>query len=155
MLVRPVRADDERRDATFLAQLSPEARRLRFDRWRGELGEMARFHTRVDYDRHMVFVAEADGRIIGEAQYLANPDGASCELGIVVADAWRHSGVAQLLMQALVDAARSRGFATLEGLVLRENAGMLDFARSLGFSVASTPEDDRAMRISLPLRAAS
>ena len=42
VLVRPVRADDERREAAFLARLSPEARRLRFQRWRGDPAEMAR-----------------------------------------------------------------------------------------------------------------
>lgn len=151
VLVRPVRPEDERLDAAFLASLSSEARRLRFQRWRGELGDLARFHTRIDYDRHMVFVAESDGRIVGEAQSIANPDGRSCELGIVVADDWHHTGVAQLLMQALIAAARRRGLATLEGLVLRENAGMLDFVRELGFRIEPAPEDERAVRIVLPI----
>lgn len=149
--VRPARADDERRETTFLTQLSPEARRLRFHRWPGETRELARFHTRVDYDRHMVLVAEAGDRIVGEAEYVANPGGRSCELGIIVGDDWRHSGVAQLLMQALIEAARSRGFETLEGLVLRENAGMLDFVKTLGFRVESAPEDETRLRIVLPL----
>lgn len=152
VLLRPVRAEDEHGYAAFLADLSPEARRLRFQRWHGEADEMARFHTRVDYDRHMVFVAEADGRIVGEAQYVANPGGRSCELGIVVADGWRHSGVAQILMRALIDAARGRGFDRMKGLVLRENTGMLDFVRSLGFEVDSIPEDESGVRIALSLR---
>jgi len=151
VLIRPVRPEDGQAETAFLARLSPEARRLRFQRWRGAPGEMARFHTRIDYDRHMVFVAEADGGIVGEAQYVANPGGRSCELGIVVAEAWYHSGLAQLLMQALIDAARSRGFERLKGLVLRENAGMLDFVRELGFRVESIPEDESALRIVLPL----
>src|SRR5512138_2182796 len=105
VLLRPVRRDDESREAEFLASLSDEARRLRFQRWRGELGELARFHTRIDYDRHMVLVAESQDRIVGEAQYVANPGGRSGELGIVVAEDWRHSGLAQRLMQALIAAA--------------------------------------------------
>jgi RNA polymerase-binding transcription factor DksA/GNAT superfamily N-acetyltransferase len=151
VLVRPVRRDDERLDAAFLASLSPEARRLRFQRWRGALAEMARFHTRIDYDRHMVLVAEAEGRIVGEAQYVANPGGRSCELGIVVAEDWHHSGLAQRLMQALIAAARARGFESLEGLVLRENAGMLDFVRELGFRVEPAAEDEGLVRIALPI----
>lgn len=149
--VRPVRADDERLDRAFLARLSPEAHRLRFQLSRGEPDETARFHTRVDYDRHMVFIGEAQGRIVGEAEYLAHPGGRSCELGIVVADDWHHSGLAQLLMQALIGAARSRGFESLEGLVLRENTAMLDFVRSLGFQADPVGEDERLTRIVLPL----
>ena len=49
-----------------------------------------------------------------EARYVANPDGRSCELGIVVADDWHHTGIAQRLMGALIDAARARDFWTLE-----------------------------------------
>jgi acetyltransferase len=151
VLVRPVRPEDQSRDEAFLAGLSPEARRLRFQRSRVQPAELARFHIHVDYDRHMVLVAESDGRIVGEAQYVAHEDGHSCELGIVVPDDWHHSGVAQLLMRALIDAARSHGFKAIEGLVLRENTGMLDFVKSLGFRVESAPEDDSAVRIVLPL----
>jgi acetyltransferase len=151
VLVRPARADDERLDAAFLAQLSPEARRLRFQRSREGPGELARLHTHIDYDRHMVFVGEAQGRIVGEAQYVAHPGGRSCELGIVVADAWRHSGLAQLLIQALAGAARRRGFEALEGLVLRDNADMLDFSRALGFRIEPLAEDEHLTRIVLPL----
>jgi hypothetical protein len=38
-----------------------------------------------------------------------------------------------------------------EGTVLRGNADMLDFARSLGFRVDDAPEDEAALRIVLPL----
>ena len=69
----------------------------------------------------------------------------------MVADDWRHSGLSQLLMRALIDAARSRGFERMKGLVLRENTGMLDFVKSLGFRVESAPEDASAVRIVLPL----
>lgn len=153
VLIRPVRPEDETAETTFLTHLSPRAQRLRFQRWQGEVGDMVRFYTRIDYESHMGFVCEAQGRIVGEAQYVANPGGRSCELGIAVADDWRHSGVAQLLMQALIDAARSRGFDSLEGLVMRENADMLEFVRPFGFRVETVPEDERTVRIALPLRA--
>lgn len=149
--MRPVRPEDERLDAAFLARLSPEARRLRFQRWRGELGDLARFHTRIDYDRHMVFVAESDGWIIGEAQYISNPDGRSCELGIVVADDWHHTGIAQLLIAALIRAAHARGFETMEGLVLAENRDMLDFVSELGFEVQPMPEEPTLVRVAKKL----
>ena len=81
-----------------------------------------RFYTHIDYDRHMAFVCEAGDRIVGDARYVANPGTRSCELGIAVADDWHHTGVAQLLMQALVRKAQARGFETMQGLVLADNA---------------------------------
>jgi len=156
VLIRPVRPDDVRREMAFLARLSPGARRMRFQRAAGAPdADLARFHAGVDYDRRMGFVAEAaegdEETMVGEASYMAHADGESCELGIVVADDWHHSGLAQLLMQALIEAARSRGFETLEGLVLRDNVEMLDFVRSLGFRIDAAWEDEAALRIVLPL----
>lgn len=106
------------------------------------------FPTRVDYDRHMAFVCEAaDGAIVGNARYVVNPDGRSCEFGIVVSDDWRHSGVAQLLMEALFRAARARKLDTMEGLVLSENRDMLEFIRALGFESSTEPADPAQVRV--------
>lgn len=66
------------------------------------------------------------------------PD-ASCEFGVMIADGWRRSGIAGLLMETLMRTARERGPKTMEGLVLRSNPTMLRFARGLGFSVHSVP----------------
>ena len=144
VLIRPVRAGDEPRVAEFLAGLSDATRRKRFMKNTDPTGEaLVRFFTHIDYDRHMAFVAEAevDGtkRLVGDARYMANPDGRSCEFGIVVAEDWRHTGVAQRLMEALMRAARARGFETVEGLVLRDNARMLGFVRKLGFELFEAP----------------
>lgn len=126
VLIRPVRPDDAERESAFLARLSERARRMRFP-YRGAP------------DPGLVMV--------GEARYVAHADGRGCELGIVVADGWHHSGLAQRLMEALIDAARTRGFETMEGTVLRENADMLEFSRALGFRVDDAPEDAAAVRI--------
>lgn len=99
----------------------------------------------------MAFVCEADygdrKEIVGEARYVANPGGASCELGIVVADDWHHTGVAQRLMNALLDAARGHGFRAIEGLVLSDNADMLDFVRTFGFETQLTPQEPSTVRV--------
>ena len=77
----------------------------------------------------------AAAEVAGEARYVVNPDGKSCEFGVMIADAWRKSGVAGLLMEALIRVARERGLASMEGLVLRYPP--LRFARALGFEVQS------------------
>ncbi len=148
VVIRPVREDDEPAERAFFGALSGETQRLRFQRFTAAVtGELMRFFTHIDYDRHMAFVCESDGRLVGDARYVANPGTRSCELGIVVADDWHHSGIAQLLMDALVRAAQARGFETMEGLVLADNVDMLGFVRDLGFEAGPAAEDPTLIRI--------
>ena len=146
--IRPVREDDARREFEFFTGLSLKTQRLRFQRFTGVLNDaLMRFYTRIDYDLHMAFVCEHEGRIVGDARYVANPGTRSCELGIVIADDWHHTGIAQLLMDALIRAARARCFETLEGMVLAENADMLGFVRELGFTIEEMPAEPQLVRV--------
>lgn len=152
VLIRPIRPEDELREHEFLDRLSGDTRRRRFMRYAFPQSEgLVHFFTHVDYDRHMAFVCEAtvegEPHLIGDARYMANPDGRSCEFGIVVADDWHHTGIAQLLMGELMRAARERGFATMEGLVLRDNPDMLGFVSALGFAVQDMPEEPGLVRV--------
>lgn len=148
VLIRPVRPDDASAEWMFFSGLSENARRLRFQRSGGAVNEaLMRFYTQIDYARHMAFVCEHEGRIVGDARYVANPHQRSCELGIAVADDWHHTGIAQLLLDALVRFARARCFETLEGLVLAENTDMLDFVREQGFAIRPAAEDPTLVRI--------
>lgn len=151
--IRPVRDGDERAEAQFLEQLSGEAQRLRFLNFvQAPGGPLVHFFTHIDYDRHMAFVCEAaGGALVGEARYLANADGRSCEFGIVVADGWRHSGVARLLMDALIRAAQARKLETMAGLVLSENRDVLHFARALGFDLTPDPARPGLVRVTRKL----
>src|SRR5690349_16873775 len=84
VLIRPVRAEDEPALREFFHGLSGAARRLRFQRFTGAMtDELIRFYAHIDYDRHMAFVGEVQGRIVGDARYVANPGTRTCELGIV------------------------------------------------------------------------
>lgn len=152
VLIRPIRAEDESRAREFFGQLSGESRQQRFMKFVHAVSDkLIHFFTHVDYDRHMAFVCEApvEGRpeLVGEARYIANPDGRSCEFAVVVADEWHKTGVAGLLMEALIRAAQARGFETMEGLVLRENHDMLRFVRALGFEATPDPVESTMMRV--------
>lgn len=152
VLVRPIHPGDAPHEASFLAHLSPEARRNRFQRLAGpEQAQLARFYTNIDYDEHMAYVCTAreNGveRIVGDARYFAHPDRRSCEFGIVVADDWHHTGVARLLMRELMAHAKEQGFRSMASLVLRDNRDMLDFAASLGFETQEMPLDRERVRI--------
>jgi acetyltransferase len=152
VVIRPIRPDDEPREHQFLDELSGDTRRRRFMRYAFPQNDaLVHFFTHVDYDRHMAFVCEAsvagEPHLIGDARYMANPGGRSCEFGIVVADDWHHSGIAQLLMAELMRAARKHGFETMEGLVLRDNADMLGFVSALGFAVQDMPKEPGLVRV--------
>lgn len=144
--IRPIRAIDAEHEREFLSHLSQDTWYRRFHKFvTAPSDKLIHFLTDIDYDRHMAFVCAApkgdSEELVGEARYVGNPDGKSCDFGIVIADGWHKTGIAGLLMEALIRTARERGFATMEGLVLSSNATMLRFARALGFEIRSIPED--------------
>ena len=56
-------------------------------------------------------------------------------------------GLGYVLMTRLIDIARQCGIGELVGEVLRENERMLEMCRSLGFVIASDPEDAMILRV--------
>jgi len=149
--IRPIRAEDEMPTRDFFDHLSVDVRQMRFMKFvRSVSDKLIHFFTHIDYAKHMAFVCEAEvqGRpaLVGEARYVANADGRSCEFGVVIADDWHKSGIAGLLMEALIRAARANRYETMEGLVLRENHDMLKFVRALGFEATPDPVESTLMR---------
>jgi acetyltransferase len=136
--LRPIGRDDADLEADFVRHLSAESRYKRFMSTITELspGKLASM-TDVDQVQHVALAAvvEVDGApaFVGVARYILDATGRRCEFAIAVADAWQGSGLAGLLMQALIDVASARGLAAMEGQVLRTNRKMLRFARQLGF----------------------
>jgi acetyltransferase len=158
VLIRPVREDDGALERAFLSNLSGDSRYLRFQKWvKVPSDKLISFLTHVDYDRHLALVCVARSslaqEIVGEARYVVNADGKSCDFGIVIADGWHKSGIAGLLMNALIAAARERRLATMESQVLTCNAEMLRFAHGLGFEVQHIPDDMTTVRIVKALQA--
>jgi acetyltransferase len=153
--IRPIHPDDAVMLNRLVRELSPESRYFRFVSNMAELppNMLARF-TLIDYDREMALVAvrkervsNAQGeiteteRIVGVSRYVTNPDKSSCEFALVVADDYNGKGLGSRLMESIMDVARQKGLAEIEGLVLANNSGMLRLMRSLGFSVKAFPED--------------
>ncbi len=152
IVVRPMLADDLPLEADFVRHLSKEARYKRFMVTLSELSQAKlEYLTDVDQVKHVALVAttERDGRqaLAGVARYIVDPAGTGCEFAIEVDDAWQGSGVAGILMGALLDIARARGLVTMEGIVLQTNARMLKFARQLGFTRRRDPEDPNTVRV--------
>lgn len=150
--MRALQPDDSDLEARFVRELSDEARYKRFMVTMKELPP-GKLHdlTEVDQDRHVALaaLAEVDGRatLVGVARYVVDGSGTGCEFAVTVADEWRGSGLAGILMRALIEVARSRGLQAMEGLVLRRNEPMLKLARQLGFESCSDPDDPGTVRV--------
>lgn len=150
--VRPIRHEDMQMQADFVRHLSTETRYQRFMVTLRELPEAKlKYMTDVDQDRHVALAATVDRNgqevLVGMVRYIVDPAGSGCEFAIDVDDAWQGSGLAGILMNLLMDIARSRGLATMEGVVLRTNTQMLQFARQLGFTQLSNPDDRSTVRV--------
>lgn len=154
--VRPIRPEDAEIEQNFVRNLSQEAKYFRFMQTLRELTPqmLVRF-TQIDYDREMALIAVIwkDGQEVelGVARYAMNPDGRTCEFALVVADEWQRRGIGSRLMTSLMEAARHRGFETMEGEVLSDNTSMLMLVRNLGFSVQTSPDDPGVKLVRRPL----
>jgi acetyltransferase len=155
VLLRPVHPDDAQMLQALVTQLTPESRYFRFVSSFTELPPalLSRF-TLIDYDREMAMVAvlrersaDTDGnlhdseRIVGVSRYVTNPDQTSCEFSLLVADQLKGRGLGSRLMQSIMQVARDRGLQEIDGLVLANNATMLQLMRHLGFAVKVFEED--------------
>lgn len=152
LVIRPIRPEDAEIERDFVRKLSPESKYLRFMYNLSELTpEMLARFTQIDYDREMALIAVvAKDRVdveIGVARYIINADGASCEFAIVVADEWRHRGIAGRLMDKLIECARNKGLAVMEGYVLQDNKEMINFCKLMDFTVERDVDDPHIMRV--------
>jgi len=136
--LRPVVAADAPLLAAFVRGLSPESRYRRFMASLRELpAAKLKSLTAIDPARHVALAATPGGRgqraWIGVARCVADAKGEGCEFALTVADDWQHTGLAGVLMRALMAEARARGFRRMQGEVLAVNRPMLALARQLGF----------------------
>jgi acetyltransferase len=153
--IRPIRPDDADMLQAFVRGMSQESRYFRFTSAMHELpARMLARYTLIDYDREMALVAvhrqrKPDGEggfidteeIIGVSRFITNPDQTTCEFSLAVSDHYKGQGLGSRLMLSIMDVARSKGLAEIEGLVLANNDNMLRLMRGLGYHVASFVED--------------
>lgn len=154
--LRPIRPEDAAIEQAFVRGLSAESRRFRFmDTLRELTPKMLARFTQIDYDREMALIAtvEREGTEIelGVCRYITNPDGASCEFAIVIADEQQGRGLGRHMMTQLIAVARTRGLQTMIGHVMGSNRGMLMLCHSLGFVITENAEDPMVKRVTLVL----
>ncbi|MBS1868816.1 MAG: GNAT family N-acetyltransferase [Actinobacteria bacterium] len=137
--VRPVRADDLPALRTFLGQLSPGSRRLRWFTGAADTDAAARWAADVDRrerDGLIALVGAGDGdgsggTIVGHAAWVRlAPERA--EVAFETADTMQGRGLATILLAHLAFGARAQGIHTFVAEVLPENHAMLAVFRDSG-----------------------
>ncbi|MEU6370114.1 GNAT family N-acetyltransferase [Streptomyces sp. NPDC046931] len=131
--IRPVQPGDHKRLREFYAEMSPENLRLRFFAVSPSSAAMAADRACAPArPGYRALLAEAQGRVLGLADYDTGDDKDTAEVSIAVADGLHHRGVGTLLIEHLVSSARTEGITTFEADALSENRDMLRLFADLG-----------------------
>lgn len=158
LTLRPIKPEDEARHLDFFNHSDPEDLRMRFfyARRSFEHTELARL-TQIDYQREIAFVATnlnaaGEEQIIGSVQGISDPNNDEAEFAVIVRSDMKGKHLGWILMDKLIRYLRVNGTNKVVGTILKENHGMLDLARGLGFSVMRHPEDPDLRWVELPLK---
>ena len=144
-------------EQTFVRNLSVESRYLRFHGSIKELNkkDLETFTNPDPLNEEALIIlikGEKHEVEIGVARFIIDSDGKNCEFAIVVADEWQKRGIGTKLMKALIRHAQSRGIKRIHGAVLKENSGMLQFVKGLGFEETTVPDDPSVVLVTKYLR---
>ncbi len=139
--IRPVRPDDAGLVEAFHARQSRESIYFRYFSPMPKLSarELARL-TQVDYLDHLTLLGLLGGEIIAMAGYDRVGTSDQAEVAFITDDRHHGRGLATVLLEWLVVAAREAGFRRLTAQVLPTNRGMLAVFHQTGFETASTFE---------------
>jgi len=151
--VRAAQPSDEPGLRRMLEEAAPDDIRLRFfmhvRRFPHEFIEPM---TRSDDRRNFAFVAlrdTAEAPVAGSAMMVTDPDGRGAEFGVFVARADAGQRLGSHLLDCLVREARGHGVGVIHGLILADNAGMIDLARHFGFQIHDDSPEPGCVRAEL------
>ena len=96
-------------------------------------------------------VVDQAGQLLGVVRLHATSSYDSGEYAVLVRSDVKGRGLGWLLMQMIIEYARSEGLERIEAQVLSENTTMLEMCRKLGFTTAADPHDPQTCVVKLPL----
>ena len=137
VLLRPIKATDERLEQELLYSVSDQSIYLRFFSSTSAFPhERVQYYTTVDYDEHMAIVAiqEVDGeeRMVGVGRYIKEKDSDMAELALLVKDDWQGKGLGSLMHEYLDNIARAHNIGGFKAEVLDQNKRALHVFTRLG-----------------------
>lgn len=137
--IRTAQASDGEAMKRMLEESEPEDIRLRFFRCvRYFPKNLIEPMLLADEQRHFAFVAlpeKEPAHIVGSGMLVVEPDGKAAEFALLVARSVTGQGVGTHLLHCLVQEARAHGIPTVYGLIMAENANMIELARHYGFRI--------------------
>jgi RimJ/RimL family protein N-acetyltransferase len=145
--VRPIRPDDEFLVRDLLVHVTKEDLRLRFfDSIKEFSHQFIAKLTQLDYARAMAFVAidEASSEMLGVVWLYSDSIHETGEYAILLRSDLHGRGLCWVLMQLIIEYAKSQGQSRIYGEILQENSVMLKMCREMGFKV-KTDADDRGV----------
>ncbi len=156
VFVRQIHEQDVDLERRFIEALSPASRRYRFlETMRSPSQALLTQLTSIDpaTDAAYVAVINVGGKEteIGVARFCASPTGQDCEFAVTVADEWQNRGLGTLLVDQLIEVARSRGIGKLHSSDAADNNSMRKFAEHLHFRHERDPLDATLMLYSVDL----
>ncbi len=137
--IRPIRPEDEPAVEAFHKELSERSVRQRYFAFKSLEERIA--HARLvricsnDFDHQIALIAEDKGTIMGIGRLTKVGNGKTCDLKMMIGDAFHGQGLGTLLVQELIAIARKEGVEEIHATVLSENSGMLHILKKLGFTL--------------------
>jgi len=144
--IRPIRPDDEAALRALFTRLSTRTVFQRFFRaWRQLPDEWYPRFVQVDYAQRLALVAEVDGadgvRLLGVARYEPTDTDGVAEVALVVEDSWQGQGLGRRLLEAILDAAATRGIHRFRADALSDNRRILKLlAETVSIESSSTEQ---------------
>jgi RimJ/RimL family protein N-acetyltransferase len=154
IFARPMRSDDELLLRDLLAHVSREDLRLRFfDSIREFSLQFIAKLTQLDHARAMAFVAidEASSEMLGVVWLYSDSIHETGEYAILLRSDLHGRGLGWVLMQLIIEYAKSEGLSRIYGEILQENSVMLKMCREMGFMVRTDAEDGGVCDVTLVL----
>ncbi|MHB8240428.1 MAG: GNAT family N-acetyltransferase [Solirubrobacteraceae bacterium] len=137
--LRPVRDGDEPALRLFLADLCPEARRLRFFSVTIDTARAAHWAADTTAGHFGLLAHDETGRIVGHALYIQLAP-ARAEVAVEVDDRFHGRGLGTILIERLAIEAERGGITHFVAEVLCENRAILDVFRE-GFDARVVQRD--------------
>lgn len=156
IIIRPINIQDVMLESEFINHLSPETKHYRFFGAINNVSEkILRTFCDVDGKNTMAFIAteQVDDKEIeiGVCRYVVTEKPDIYELALTIADKWQYKGLGKLLMNHLIDYAKSHDVKWLYSVELADNAFMHSLSKELGMQAKMDPEDTHQVIYSLAL----
>ncbi len=135
VVIRPVRMDDAESTLRNVNRIGAEEVYIMIEEG-PDLENEKDWLSHFDGVRNVLFVAVADGEVIGAADCHAGSypkDRHVGGLGIAIQDGWREAGLGRRMMERVLEWMRRRGFAKAELAVFATNGRARRLYESLGF----------------------